>query len=96
MDAELQRLIAACSAYTSDSRDARAGDLFVALRGNRHDGHAFEPGRSGLGVACVVQRGTTARLQERSAFSGRLVEVDDTHRAHRAIAGPFIGASPGR
>jgi UDP-N-acetylmuramoyl-tripeptide--D-alanyl-D-alanine ligase len=86
---DLERLIAACPAYTSDSRDARAGDLFVALRGTRLDGRDFVPELLASGVSCVVQRGTAARLSDGLPHPGRLVEVGDTHAAHRAIAGVF-------
>lgn len=66
---DLERLIAACPAYTSDSRDARAGDLFVALRGTRLDSHEFVPELLASGVSCVVQCGTAARFSDRVAPS---------------------------
>jgi len=91
VDSELQRLAAACAAYTSDSRTARAGDLFVALRGSARDGHDFVPGLLAAGVSCVVQRETARRLALASAGRGRLLEVDDTHGAHRTLAGLFSG-----
>lgn len=39
---------------TTDSRRAGPGNVFVALRGERFDGHAFVGAVAGLGVAGVV------------------------------------------
>ena len=42
----------------SDTRSLRAGDLFVALRGERFDGHAFLPqARAAGAVAALAERG---------------------------------------
>lgn len=90
VDDDLVSLGTSCPAYTSDSRNARSGDLFVALRGTVHDGHDFVPGLLAAGVCCVAARGTGVRLGLNSGVgSGLLVEVDDTHAAHRRIAGMF-------
>jgi UDP-N-acetylmuramoyl-tripeptide--D-alanyl-D-alanine ligase len=41
---------------TTDSRTAQPGDLFWALKGEQHDGHAFVANAIGRGaVACVVE-----------------------------------------
>jgi len=50
------------SGVTTDSRSVGAGDLFVALQGERFDGHQF--------VAEAVRRGAAA------AFTARRVELD--------------------
>jgi UDP-N-acetylmuramoyl-tripeptide--D-alanyl-D-alanine ligase len=90
VDTNLQLLSGSCPAYTSDSRCARPGDLFVALRGSERDGHEFVPALLAAGVCCVAERGTGARLNlDGTATAGRLVEVEDTHAAHREIAGHF-------
>lgn len=90
MDANLELLSASCPAYTSDSRCARPGDLFVALRGSVRDGHEFVPALLAAGVRCVAERGIGARLNlDGTVATGRLVEVEDTHAAHREIAGHF-------
>ena len=90
MAANLELLSASCPAYTSDSRCARPGDIFVALRGSVRDGHEFVPALLAAGVRCVAEQGTGARLNlNGTATAGRLVEVEDTHAAHREIAGHF-------
>ncbi len=67
-----------------DSRTVSAGDLFVAIRGDRFDAHAF--------VAAAFERGATGAvvhepLSDPEAAAGRVVVlVDDTTRALQAIA----------
>lgn len=63
------------AAVTTDSRNVAQGALFVALTGERFDGHAF--------VDDVAARGATAVLLERGRSSGGLpaVVVTDTRRA---------------
>lgn len=47
----------------TDSRDLRPGDLFVALSGERHDGHEFVPQAIRAGaVAAVVDRAQAERF----------------------------------
>jgi UDP-N-acetylmuramoyl-tripeptide--D-alanyl-D-alanine ligase len=67
------------SGVCTDSRTVRAGELFVAIRGERHDGHAF--------VAAAAARGAAAAMvDERSRAGGGaaplpLLVVEDTRRA---------------
>ena len=68
-------LSAAVRGVSIDSRTLEAGDLFIAIKGDAHDGHdhvarAFESGA----VAAVVSRERAARL----AALGPLFAVDDT------------------
>ena len=57
---------------TTDSRGLRAGDLFVALRGERFDGHDFVGAALAQGAAAAVV------ADERAAgMSGALIAVDD-------------------
>ncbi len=73
-------LPAAFSAVSTDSRESMAGALFVALRGERFDGHAFLPAARAAGAAAaLVQRGTAPPADLPT------VEVDDTLRALGAM-----------
>jgi UDP-N-acetylmuramoyl-tripeptide--D-alanyl-D-alanine ligase len=61
---------------TSDSRAVRAGAIFVALRGENHDGHDFAAAAARAGAAIVVAlRGRDA---EATIEGASVVEVDDT------------------
>jgi UDP-N-acetylmuramoyl-tripeptide--D-alanyl-D-alanine ligase len=66
----------------TDSRSLRPGDLFVALKGPRFDGHAF--------VAQVLERGAAGAIVESGhAGSGKqdgVIEVADTLRALQDLA----------
>lgn len=68
----------------TDSRERCPGALFVALRGERFDGHAFlGDALAGGAAAALVERGTQAPAA--SEGLPRL-EVDDTLRAFGALA----------
>lgn len=95
----LQELAAACGGelrggapalavrrITTDSRDARPGDLFVALTGERFDGHDFLP--------VVASQGVTAALVARSRASSApaalpVIVVDDPRRAFGQMASSY-------
>lgn len=82
--------IAEFTSISTDSRTTQGGDLFVALRGENHDGRAFVPE--------AIDRGATGIIVERSGdfpFISEmpeeypailLLEVDDILRAYQAIA----------
>ncbi len=61
----------------TDSRSLRPGDMFVALKGPRFDGHAF--------VAEVLERGAAGAIVERGEGKG-VIEVADTLRALQDLA----------
>jgi len=66
---------------STDSRTLKPGDLFVALRGERFDGHAF--------LAVVAERGAAAALVDQQAkgpFPLPTVIVEDTRDALGALA----------
>jgi UDP-N-acetylmuramoyl-tripeptide--D-alanyl-D-alanine ligase len=72
----------AITGVSIDSRTLKEGELFVAIRGDRFDGHDFVPD--------AVRRGAWGVLVERSALGARpdalggvrnLIPVDDTLRA---------------
>src|SRR5256885_17206281 len=82
---------------STDSRIIQAGELFVALRGERFDGHEF--------LGAVHSRGAAAALIDRR-YQGPYplpgIVVDDTKQALGALAGPWrarlspaLGAGPG-
>ncbi len=63
-----------------DSRTVRAGELFVAIHGPRHDGHVFVDGAlAGGALAAVVARDRLDRYAP--AIRGRLFGVADTTAA---------------
>lgn len=71
----------AFDAVSTDSRAIRAGDLFVALRGERFDGHDF--------VADCLARGAAAAMVDnkwRGQATGALLKVADTRLALGALA----------
>jgi UDP-N-acetylmuramoyl-tripeptide--D-alanyl-D-alanine ligase len=71
-DAEVARVVV-------DSREAGPGDLFVAIRGERHDGHEFVAEATANGAALLVEAG-------RLPAGGVGVEVDDTLAALSLLA----------
>jgi len=69
------------SRVTTDTRGLNRGDLFVALKGERFDGHDF--------VARALQDGAAAALVDRrhaAAPSGNLIAVEDPLHALAALA----------
>jgi UDP-N-acetylmuramoyl-L-alanyl-D-glutamate--2,6-diaminopimelate ligase len=69
-----------------DSTSVRPGDVFVALRGSRTDGHRY--------VRDAIARGAVAAIVERDFGStmpreATLVRVDDTRRALSRLAAAF-------
>lgn len=69
----------------TDTRALRAGNLFVALRGESFDGHRFVAQAASLQAqGAVVQRGFEAPADLPAGFG--LVEVDDTLAALGALA----------
>lgn len=56
-----------------DTRSIAAGDIFVAIRGERHDGHEFVPAalKAGAGLAVV------SRVSEEMRAAGPLLVVED-------------------
>jgi UDP-N-acetylmuramoyl-tripeptide--D-alanyl-D-alanine ligase len=79
------RFQADCRGVTIDSRRVEPGQLFVAIRGPVHDGHAFLADAAKAGAsALLVRRGT--RLPPELPGGAAVVEVDDTTRALGALA----------
>ena len=67
--------------YSIDSRTLSPGDLFIAIRGERFDGHDFVPAALEKGaVAAIVQSGRSLE-----AAPERLLFVEDTLQALQAM-----------
>jgi UDP-N-acetylmuramoyl-tripeptide--D-alanyl-D-alanine ligase len=65
--------------WSVDSRTVQAGDLFFALRGPNHDGHAY--------VGQVFQKGAVAVVADREVEAeGVVLRVEDSLRALQTIA----------
>lgn len=77
------------TAVTIDSRQVVPGALFIAVRGQNHDGHEFAEKAAYAGAAgLLVDRGRAPKLPESTPVA--VIEVGDTHvalgqlsRAHR-------------
>ena len=91
--------LARVAGVSIDSRSVRPGELFVAIRGPRHDGHTFvESVLANAVSAAVVARDSVAAYPE--AIRGRLFPVEDTLRALQQLASSVLRkwreAAPGR
>src|SRR5580700_10707457 len=74
--------------WSVDSRTVQPGDLFFALRGPAHDGHAY--------VGQVFQKGAVAAVVDREVeVSGVVLHIDDSLRALQAIARAARQTFPG-
>lgn len=71
----------ACEAVSIDSRRVQAGDLFFAIRGPHHDGHAFVESALEQGAAGIVASEPISAVT--SAF---VIRVSDTTRALQDLA----------
>lgn len=74
---------------TSDSRAVRPGTLFVALRGEVHDGHAFLAAVDAQGAAVVV---VDARADTSPVKDAAVVVVADTLVAWADVAAAHLEA----
>ncbi|HMG37512.1 MAG TPA: UDP-N-acetylmuramoyl-tripeptide--D-alanyl-D-alanine ligase [Blastocatellia bacterium] len=76
------------SGYSIDSRTLREGDLFLAIKGEIHDGHQY--------VADVLAKGAIAAVVQRTFDAGpkidpaRLIRVDDTLAALQRLASSVL------
>jgi UDP-N-acetylmuramoyl-tripeptide--D-alanyl-D-alanine ligase len=69
---------AAVTGWSVDSRTVAPGDLFFALRGPNHDGHAF--------VEDVLRRGAVAAVVDHAVGAGDQLVVPDTLAALETLA----------
>ncbi|MBC8166025.1 MAG: UDP-N-acetylmuramoyl-tripeptide--D-alanyl-D-alanine ligase [Bryobacteraceae bacterium] len=80
------------SSWSIDSRSIAPGDAFFALRGDKHDGHAW--------VKDVLSRGAAVAIVDRDpdpeiAADPRLIRVDNTLRALQSAASSARSQWPG-
>jgi UDP-N-acetylmuramoyl-L-alanyl-D-glutamate--2,6-diaminopimelate ligase len=73
-----------------DSRSVRPGNIFVALRGARADGHAYLSGAVAAGAGAVVVDEAFARTGEPPDGAATIV-VPDTRRALSRLSAAFFG-----
>jgi len=71
-----------------DSRKALPGDLFVAVRGPRFDGHDFIPAAMAAG-AVGAMAGERLAGSQRGALPGSVITVSDTVEALHRFAGQY-------
>ncbi len=72
--------------YSIDSRTVNAGELFFAVRGERHDGHDFiEAALKRGAIAAVVSRARAATLPD-SVLAVPLLIAEDTLAALQSLA----------
>jgi murE/murF fusion protein len=70
-----------------DGRDSAPGDLYVAIRGERFDGHDFCAQAVAAGATgVVVERGRAPREAGGALLDVTVIEVDDTREAVGAMA----------
>ncbi len=75
---------------TIDSRTAEPGFLFVAIRGENHDGHYYLPQAAQAGAVCaIVDRNVPLDESIARLYGGGLIGVDDTVRALGDLAAAY-------
>lgn len=75
---------------STDSRRLKKGELFIALRGERYDGHQFLPEVVEKGASGVIVSRIPTRLQE-EITSGEIavIRVKDTLKALQELSGKY-------
>ncbi len=94
---------AVIDAVTTDTRTARPGELFVAIRGERFDGHTFLSQAADAGCAgAIVRLDGEPRPEVTSRFSGGVITVPETTAAlgnlaryHRSLVPATVVAVTG-
>jgi UDP-N-acetylmuramoyl-tripeptide--D-alanyl-D-alanine ligase len=77
----------AFTGVTIDSRNVRDGDLFIAIAGERHDGHDYVFDALDRGAAAaVVSRNWLSEHKRRSVRGRPLIPVNDTVEALQALS----------
>jgi UDP-N-acetylmuramoyl-tripeptide--D-alanyl-D-alanine ligase len=76
------------SGVSIDSRTLNQGELFIAIPGERYDGHDFIPAALQRGAAGVVARSTWPRLNQVPG-TVPVVAVENPHQAMLRLAGEY-------
>jgi len=81
--------------FTADSRKLRPGQVFVALRTDRRDGHAFLGAAQLMGAsAAIVSAPSAALMLPQLVVRDTLTALQAIARAHRrGFSGPVIGVT---
>src|ERR1700740_2499466 len=91
--------MAGLAGVSIDSRPVQPGELFIAIRGPRHDGHGFVAGALAGGAAAGVVAGGRGS-QYAPGIRGKLFVVEDTlsglHRLAARACEIWRKAKPGR
>ena len=83
--------LARLAGVSIDSRTVKAGELFVAIRGPRHDGHTYVAAALAAGaVAAVVEASRASEYPEE--LRPRLLPVEDTLRSLQELATKYCDA----
>ncbi len=87
----LHRSLSACSIST-DSRSLKRGEIFVALGGEKFDGHSFIPDAFGRGASCIIYDVNKFDPREyiRSKDGVLWVAVRDTRKVLGKIAENYL------
>ncbi len=76
-------------AIATDSRAVKPGTLFIALRGERADGHAYIEDAIARGASVIVAQGSVGVTLSSSKGAPPVVTVSDTRIAASALADAF-------
>jgi murE/murF fusion protein len=75
----------------SDSREVKAGALFVAIRGAEYDGHDYVAAALANGCAAVICEIGRIHPDTLGDWTGILVEVEDSSKAYGLVAANYYG-----
>ncbi len=76
---------------TVDSREVQPGSLFVAIAGNRQDGHVFIDEAVMRGCAAVMVESGRVEPEKMACWSSCVIEVADSRKAYAGLAAAFYG-----
>lgn len=85
------------TSVVTDSREVTRGALFVALRGEKSDGHAYIEKAASLGAACIIaERAPEAPIDcPILLVSGSMIAIGKLAEAYKALTNPLTVAVTG-